>query len=70
MNFTEIIAGFSFDGALKGRVAENWLQGRTIYGGMTAALCLEGALRTFPDLPPLRSAQISFVGPAEGEVAV
>ncbi|MFN3960686.1 MAG: acyl-CoA thioesterase [Parvularculaceae bacterium] len=69
--YTEIISAFTVTpGGFRGRVPENWLQGRTFYGGLTAALCLEGALRTFPGLPPLRSAQISFVGPAEGEVRV
>lgn len=57
-------------GAFAGRVPENWLQGRTFYGGLTAALCLEAVQRAFAALPPLRSAQISFVGPAEGEVSV
>lgn len=43
----------------------NWLQGRTIYGGLSAALALQAALRDAPpDLPPLKSAQILFVGPA------
>jgi acyl-CoA thioesterase len=44
----------------------DWLQGRTAYGGLSAALCLEATLRSFPDLPPLRSAQLAFVGPAAG----
>jgi acyl-CoA thioesterase len=47
-------------------VSEDWLQGRTVYGGLSAALCLEAAHRQFGDLPPLRSAQISFIGPATG----
>lgn len=70
--YSDVIAAFAAapDGVFRGRVAENWLQGRTFYGGLTAALCLEGALRDRPGLPPLRSAQISFVGPAEGEVSV
>lgn len=69
--YTEVIEGFSAaQGAFSGRVPENWLQGRTFYGGLTAALCLEGALGTIPGLPPLRSAQIAFIGPAEGEVSV
>ncbi len=43
----------------------NWFQGRTIYGGLSAALALQSALRDAPpDLPPLKSAQILFVGPA------
>jgi acyl-CoA thioesterase len=43
----------------------NWLQGRTIYGGLSAALALQAVLRDAPPgLPPLKSAQIVFVGPA------
>jgi acyl-CoA thioesterase len=48
----------------------DWLQGRTAYGGLSAALCLEATLRTFRDLPPLRSAQLSFIGPATGVLRV
>src|SRR6516225_10431901 len=48
----------------------DWLQGRTAYGGLSAALCLQATLRTFPDLPPLRSAQFSFIGPATGALRV
>lgn len=51
-------------------VPDTWRQGRTLYGGMAAALCFEAATRTIPDLPPLRSAQVAFAGPATGEVAV
>jgi acyl-CoA thioesterase len=47
-------------------VSDDWLQGRTVYGGLAAALCLQAASRQFDNLPPLRSAQISFVGPATG----
>lgn len=69
--YSDLIAAFAAaPDAFQGRVAANWLQGRTIYGGLTAALCLEGALRAHPGLPALRSAQISFVGPAEGAVSV
>jgi len=42
----------------------NWLQGRTIFGGLSAALALKTATDQMPDLPALRSAQIAFVGPA------
>ena len=47
---------------------DDWRQGRTLYGGISAALCLAAAQRTFPELPPLRSAQVSFIGPAVGPV--
>lgn len=45
-----------------------WAQGRTLYGGMSAALAHEAAIRSIDDLPPLRSAQLLFVGPAEGRL--
>lgn len=51
-------------------VSDDWLQGRTVYGGLAAALCLEAAQRQFPDLPPLRSAQFSFIGPAAGQLKI
>ena len=44
-------------------IADNWKQGRTLYGGITTGLCYEVAQREFKDLPPLRSCQISFIGP-------
>ena len=44
-------------------IPENWRQGRTAYGGLTAALMLSAAKKKFLDVPPLRSALINFVGP-------
>lgn len=44
-------------------IPANWKQGRTTYGGLTAALLLAAAEDTVDDLPPLRSALINFVGP-------
>ena len=55
---------------LRATVPPTWLQGRTSYGGLSAALALETARDLVPDAPPLRSAQISFVGPLSGEVSV
>lgn len=48
----------------------DWLQGRTAYGGLTGALCVEAAARLLPDLPPLRSAQFALAGPASGRLLV
>ena len=47
-------------------VSADWLQGRTAYGGLSAALCLQSALNAVPGLPSLRSAQLAFIGPANG----
>lgn len=55
--------GFTLD------VPDSWKQGRTVYGGLSAALCLNAAL-PLSGGRPLRSAQISFVGPSEGEIDV
>lgn len=51
-------------------IPENWMQGRTTYGGLSAALCLAAVNRDVPNLPPIRSAQINFVGPAGGWVTI
>ncbi|MBY9067709.1 thioesterase family protein [Hyphomonas sp. WL0036] len=69
MNYTDLIAALeSAEGdACSVDVPETWMQGRTAYGGLTAALCLETARRLVPDLP-VRSAQVAFVGPVNGTV--
>jgi len=52
------------------KIDESWLQGRALYGGLSAALCLDGALKLMPDLPPLRSANINFIGLGDNTVWV
>jgi acyl-CoA thioesterase len=54
-----------FDPSSAFNTPSNWFQGRTVYGGLAVALALQAARRDAPpDLPPLKSAQVSFVGPA------
>lgn len=60
--FTEDDGGFAI------AAPEAWGQGRTLYGGMTAALAYEALKRGLGDLGPLRSAQFTFVGPASGRL--
>ncbi len=49
----------------------DWHQGRTAYGGFSAALALSAAQAVGgDDLPVLRSSVVSFVGPLAGEIAV
>ncbi len=43
--------------------AVGWMQGRTMYGGASSMIAYSAARREFPDLPPLRAAQIGFIGP-------
>lgn len=51
-------------------VPADWMQGRTAFGGLSAALALQAALALEADLPPLRSAQIAFIGPLAGAVTI
>jgi acyl-CoA thioesterase len=43
--------------------ADSWMQGRTLYGGASTLLAYTAAIRAFPDLPPLRAGQVTFVAP-------
>ncbi|AIT05907.1 hypothetical protein MC45_05215 [Sphingomonas taxi] len=54
----------------RGTVPDTWLQGRTAYGGLSAALALHAAMVADVDLPPLRSALVAFVGPLSGAITV
>lgn len=54
-------------GAFHAHVAEDWMQGRTAYGGLSAALALAAVRATQPVAHPLRSAQIAFAGPVAGD---
>ncbi|HUD28139.1 MAG TPA: thioesterase family protein [Novosphingobium sp.] len=54
--------GFALD------IPEDWLQGRTAYGGLTSAIALAAAQAIEAQLPPLRSAQLAMVAPLAGRV--
>jgi hypothetical protein len=70
-DFSELMSAVRRDGdAWTLEIADDWRQGRTLFGGLSGALCLEAAKREFVDLPPLRSAQFALVGPAAGRVLV
>ena len=76
LSFSELIESISPDGSNENgqtwsvNIPDNWMQGRTTYGGLSAALCLQTALLDNPDLVPIRSAQINFIGPAGGKVTM
>ena len=57
------------DGQARVSVPGDWLQGRTAYGGLSAALALQAARSVAPDAP-LRTAQIAFIGPAAGDLTL
>lgn len=69
MSLPDLLSAATFDGeALLADLPLHWLQGRTAYGGVSAAIALAAVKATYPDLPPLRSAQIAFIGPIAGMV--
>lgn len=60
LRLTQSAAGFHCS------IGEEWLQGRTAYGGASAAMALAAVKAQLPELPPLVSAQLAFVGPLSG----
>jgi acyl-CoA thioesterase len=68
-SYTQLLAAAETrDGRLHIDIPADWAQGRTAYGGLTAALCIEAAGLVAAELPPLRSAQFAFIGPAAGQL--
>lgn len=69
--YTQLLASLKRgkDGRIDASIPETWMQGRTTYGGLTAALSLEAARDLVDDLP-IRSAQVAFVGPVGGDVVI
>ncbi|APV48369.1 hypothetical protein BWI17_00905 [Betaproteobacteria bacterium GR16-43] len=53
------------DGQAAVDVPEDWLQGRTLFGGLQAAIAL-AAMRTIAPAWPLRSLQVTFLAPVPG----
>ena len=51
-------------------IGSDWMQGRTAYGGISAACALHSAMIEHPGDAPLRTAQVSFIGPVGGECDV
>jgi hypothetical protein len=68
-SFSETIGAIApaGEGRWTANPGDDWRQGRTLFGGMSAALCYAACERAVPGLPPLRSAQIAFAGPSAGE---
>ena len=51
-------------------IPATWMQGRTSYGGISTALAHHCARQSVDDAPPLRSAQVAFVGPLAGQTTI
>lgn len=70
MSLPDLLAGAEpLENGFRLAIPEDWHQGRTAYGGFSAALALAAARGVAGEgLPPLRSAAVSFVGPLSGPV--
>lgn len=70
MEFSEVVGGFPIEaGRARASVPGDWLQGRTAFGGLSAALANRAMRSVLPQDWPLRELQVTFVGPvAEGPV--
>lgn len=61
-SLSQVLATLAVDSPIA--IPPNWLQGRTAYGGLSAAMALHLVRQGSDDgLPPLKAANISFVGP-------
>lgn len=71
VSYTDLIGAIAEtgDNAYALTIPPDWMQGRTTYGGLTAALCLHAA-EPLAEGRPLRSAQIAFIGPVGGPVSL
>ncbi len=69
--YSALVAGLDrlANGRIHAVIPEDWMQGRTTYGGLTAALCHEAARRVAGGRP-LKAVQVSFVGPSAGDVVI
>jgi acyl-CoA thioesterase len=69
--FSRVLASIADagDGSLRVVVPPDWLQGRTVFGGMQMAIAARGMRAAMPEAArslPLRSVQMTFVGPLVG----
>ncbi|MGH8055462.1 MAG: thioesterase family protein [Stenotrophomonas sp.] len=64
-SLSELLSSFDVKHGLL--LPDSWRQGRTAYGGIITALGVTAAMQAHAGpLPPLRSVQVSFIGPAVG----
>lgn len=66
--FSELLAGATREGdALVLDVPADWAQGRSVFGGLQAAFAVVAMRHHVPAIP-LRTLQVTFVGPVAGRV--
>lgn len=66
-SLSALLSSFDMENGLE--LPDGWRQGRTAYGGILTALGVAAAIKAHPgQMPPLRSAQMTFIGPAVGRL--
>lgn len=71
ISFPDLVASArKADGSFAYDMPDSWRQGRTSYGGLSVAMAYQAALGAGEDLPPLRSAQVAFIGPVGASARV
>jgi acyl-CoA thioesterase len=74
VDFSAVLASMRLQaGALSVVVPPDWLQGRTVFGGMQVALAVRAMRLIMPEAEralPLRAAQATFVGPLVGDTPI
>ncbi len=69
LSYQDLVAQLTAGGQVNAiTLPETWLQGRTAYGGISTALLFEAVRLHNPDAPPLRSLQVTFIGPLYGKL--
>lgn len=64
MEFSEVMDAFeAAHGRGSGPVPGDWMQGRTVFGGLLAAFANKAMRTVVPANLPLRQLQVSFIGP-------
>ena len=71
MNLTEIFAAAQIgDGRIQANIGADWLQGRSLFGGIQAAIGWRAMRTLVPEAMPLRTLQMTFIEPVpDGSVA-
>lgn len=67
MKLSELMGSAVDDGVrLSVTVGEDWLQGRSVFGGLQAAIAVAAMRRCVPAGLPLRTLQMTFIAPVPG----
>lgn len=71
MTFLELVNAVRREAeAMHAEIPAGWMQGRTLFGGVSAALSLHAARELTGEARALRSAMVNFVGPSAGAVRI